>query len=270
MPVDPQVQAILEPMKAFTFPDLSTVEPALMRQLYAAGSGQRPAGEPVGDVAERGIPGPAGDVTVRIYTPFGDGPFPALVYFHGGGFVVCSLDSHDGSCRALGNAARCTVVSVDYRLAPEAKFPAPLEDCFAATRWVAENASSIGVDAARVAVAGDSAGGNLAAGVTLLARERGGPALCHQLLIYPVMNHAFDTASYTENAEGYFLTREMMRWFWGHYLETESDGLNPLASPLRAEDVSNLPPATVMTAEFDPLRDEGEAYLTRGGRGEVA
>ncbi len=183
MPVDPQVQAILEPMKAFTVPDLSTVEPALMRQLYAAGSGQRPAGEPVGDVAERGIPGPAGDVTVRIYTPFGDGPFPALVYFHGGGFVVCSLDSHDGSCRALGNAARCTVVSVDYRLAPEAKFPAPLEDCFAATRWVAENASSIGVDAARVAVAGDSAGGNLAAGVTLLARERGGPALCHQLLI---------------------------------------------------------------------------------------
>ena len=234
-----------------------------MRQMFEQLDEARVEGEPVAEVAERTIPGPAGDLTVRIYTPFGNGPFPVLTYFHGGGFVLCSLDSHDSICRVLTNAAHCTVVSVDYRLAPEAKFPSGPEDCFAATRWVAENANEIGADSGRLAIAGDSAGGALAAAVALMARDRGGPELVHQLLLCPVTNHAFDTASYRENANGYQLTGEMMRWFWGHYLETEADGRNFLASPLRAPEVSGLPPATVITAEFDPLRDEGEAYAAR-------
>lgn len=263
MPLDPQIAAILETLNATASLDLSTVSPVIMRQMFEQLDEARVEGEPVAEVAERTIPGPAGDLTVRIYTPFGNGPSPVLTYFHGGGFVLCSLDSHDSICRVLTNAAHCTVVSVDYRLAPEAKFPSGLEDCFAATRWVAENAAEIGADPGRLAIAGDSAGGALAAAVALMARDRGGPELVHQLLLCPVMNHAFDTTSYRENANGYQLTREMMRWFWGHYLETEADGRNSLASPLRAPDVSGLPPATVITAEFDPLRDEGEAYAAR-------
>jgi acetyl esterase len=155
------------------------------------------------------------------------------------------------------------VVSVDYRLAPEHPFPAAPEDCFAATRWVAANAASISADPDRIAIGGDSAGGNLAAAVALMAREHGGPALCHQMLVYPVTNHSFDTPSYTDNAEGYLLSRNAMRWFWGHYLSSDADGDNPLASVLRVEDLSGLPPAHVVTAEFDPLRDEGEAYASR-------
>ncbi len=262
MPLDPQLKAMLDSTAGFSLPDLTTLEPAVVRQMMEAGQ-PRLEGEPVREVRERAIPGPAGDLTVRIYTPFGNRPSPLLVYFHGGGFVLCGLDSHDSTCRALTNTARCTVVSVDYRLAPEARFPAAPEDCYSATRWVAENAAELGGDAARLAIAGDSAGGNLAAAVALMARDRGGPKLVHQLLIYPVTNYAFDTPSYAENAQGPVLTRKMMEWFWGHYLEGEEDGLNPLASPLRASDVSNLPPATLMTAEFDPLRDEGEAYAAR-------
>jgi acetyl esterase len=217
----------------------------------------------VDKVENRTIPGPDGPIPVRIYTPTGSGPHPLLVFFHGGGFVICSLDSHDGLCRALANEAACVVMSVDYRLAPEAKFPAAPEDCYAATCWAVAHAGEIGADPARVAIGGDSAGGNLTAVTALMARDRGGPALACQLLIYPVTDYAFDTGSYTENAEGYMLTRAAMRWFWGHYLDSESDGTNPLASPLRATDLSDLPPAFVITAEFDPLRDEGEAYAAR-------
>jgi acetyl esterase len=183
-----------------------------------------------------------------------------LVYFHGGGWVIGDIDTHDNTCRELTNAAGCVVVSVDYRLAPEHKFPAPLEDCYAATAWVAEHAANLGADPARLAVGGDSAGGNLAAAVCLLARERGRRTIVHQLLIYPVTDHDYFTASYRDNAEGYLLTREAMEWFWNHYLRTPADGKDPLASPLRSNNLSGLPPATVITAEFDPLRDEGEAY----------
>jgi acetyl esterase len=200
---------------------------------------------------------------VRIYTPEGAPPHPLLVFFHGGGFVICNVDSHDGTCRLLCNGAGCLVVSVDYRLAPEAKFPAAPEDCYAATCWAAENAAALGADPQRLAVAGDSAGGNLAAVVPLMARERGGPELAHQLLVYPVTNHAFDTPSYQEHAEGGLLSRKMMIWFWQHYLEKPEDGQNPLASPLRASDLRGLPSATVITAEYDPVRDEGEAYAAR-------
>jgi acetyl esterase len=154
-------------------------------------------------------------------------------------------------------------VAVDYRLAPEAKFPAAAEDCYAATCWIAENAAAQGFDPARIAVGGDSAGGNLAAVTAQLARDRGGPRLAHQLLVYPVIDCAFDTKSYLENAEGYFLTREMMRWFWHHYLEKPDHAADPYASPIRARSLAGLAPATVITAEYDPLRDEGEAYAAR-------
>jgi acetyl esterase len=223
------------------------------------------AGEPeeVGKVENRTIPGPAGEIPVRIYTPYGQGPFPSLVYYHGGGWVVGDLDGADVPCRLLTNRANCVVVSVDYRLAPEHKFPAAVEDAYAAAKWVVENAPSIQVDPARVAVGGDSAGGNLAAVVALMARDRGGPSLLYQMLIYPVTHHAYNTDSYRENAEGYFLTKDMMVWFWNHYLRDEQDGKNPYASPLLADNLSGLPPALVITAEYDPLRDEGEAYAER-------
>lgn len=263
MSLDPQAKAVLEQLGGGgASVDLTQVPAAIVREGFK-NLMPRAAGQPVAKVEDRSVPGPAGEIPVRIYAPAAAGPLPLLVYFHGGGFVVCDLDSHDGLCRSLTHATGCITVSVDYRLAPEAKFPAAPEDCFAATRWVAEHARELGGDAARLAVAGDSAGGNLAAVVALMARERGGPALVHQLLIYPVTDHGFDTASYKANAEGYFLTRDMMRWFWGHYLAKPEDGSHPHASPLRAPDLSGLPPATVVTAEYDPLRDEGEAYARR-------
>ena len=263
MSLDPQVKGVLDALAAAGMDALVDSSPAQARELFAGGA--LPAGsEEVARVENRALPGPAGEIPVRIYTPAGGAaPRPGLAYFHGGGFVIGSLDTHDGTCRQLANAAECVVVSVDYRLAPEHPFPAALEDCYAATRWIAERAGALGVDPARIAVAGDSAGGNLCAVVALLARERGGPALVHQLLLYPVTDYAFDTPSYAENADGYLLTRAMMAWFWNHYLETEADGANPLASPLRAASLAGLPRAHVITAEFDPLCDEGEAYAAR-------
>ena len=261
MPLDPAAKAILEPIAALPL-DFATIQPDVLRAAFTSIGPEAPA-QDITRVENRTIPGPAGDLAVRIYTPEGKGPHPGLVFFHGGGFVICSLDTHDGACRALANGAGCVVVSVDYRLAPEAKFPAAPEDCYAAIRWVADHGHEIGIDTSRIAVAGDSAGGNLAAVVSLMARERGGPQLRHQLLIYPVTNFAFDTPSYEENAEGYLLTRDMMKWFWQHYLERPGDGATYMASPLRADDLSKLPPATILTAEYDPLRDEGEAYAER-------
>lgn len=263
MPLDEemkQILAVLAPPGAPGLTDLSVAEArASMDALMAAS----PAPEPVGGVENRTIPGPAGEIPVRIYTPSRPGPHPVLVYFHGGGWVLGSLDTHDGTCRSLCNQAACVVVSVDYRLAPEHKFPAALEDCYAATRWVAEHAEDVNVDPRRVAVGGDSAGGNLTACVAQLARERGGPRLVHQLLVYPVTDARFDTPSYEENAAGFFLIRDGMKWFWGHYLNGEADAANPHASPLRAKSFADLPPATVLTAQYDPLRDEGEAYGKR-------
>ena len=261
MPLDPQARLVLDQLEAAGMPDFSSVDPTTARNLTAAGI--VPSTEAMAGIDDRTIPGPDGEIPVRIYTPDGTGPFGVLVYFHGGGWVICSLDSHDGICRTLANKVGCVVVSVDYRLAPEHPFPAAPEDCFAATSWVAANAASINADAGRIAIGGDSAGGNLAAAVAMMARQRSGPALCHQLLVYPVTDHSFDTASYSENAEGYLLSRDSMRWFWGHYLSSDADGDNPLASVLRSKDLSGLPPAHVVTAEFDPLRDEGEAYASR-------
>ena len=261
MPLDPQAKALLEAMPPI--PDFETLGVEGARAVMEQGAVAPAEVEEVARVEERALPGPAGDVPVRIYWPPGEGPHPGLVYFHGGGFVIGSLDTHDGSCRTLCNGAGCVVVSVDYRMAPEDPFPAAPEDCYAVTRWVAENAASLDIDATRLAVGGDSAGGNLTAVVTLMARERQGPALCFQLLIYPVTDCAFDTPSYSENAEGYFLTRDHMKWFWRQYLKDPGDGAHPHASPLRVEALGGLPPALCITAEFDPLRDEGEAYAVR-------
>jgi acetyl esterase len=206
------------------------------------------------------IPGPHGDIPARLFAP-GAGPgLPVLVYFHGGGWVLGDLDTHDGTCRTLAKLIDGIVISVDYRLAPEHKFPTPLDDCFAAALWAVENAAAIGGDPRRVAVGGDSAGGNLSACVALRARDEGKPRLVHQLLVYPVTDNRFETASYRDNAEGYFLTRSDMEWFWNHYLDKPADGANPYASPLRSTDLRGLPSATIITAEYDPLRDEGEAY----------
>ena len=225
-----------------------------------------PARKPtrVGNVTDRTIPGPASEIPIRIYAPVGAGPFPLLVYFHGSGFVLADLDTEDESCRALCKSVESIVVSVDYRLAPENKFPAAPDDCLAATRWVAMHAAELNGDPSRIAVAGDSAGGNLATVTALRIRDEGGPRLCGQALIYPVTAfHTPPTPSCLENADGYGLTRADMIWFWSHYLGDKSDSTNPYAAPLLAPDLRGLPPTLVITAEYDPLRDEGERYAER-------
>jgi acetyl esterase len=264
MPLDPQAQALLEQMAASGMPPLSGQDVATAREAVLAFAQLGGDPESVSRVEDRRIPGTDGTIPVRIYTPAGGGPFPVLVFFHGGGWVLCNIDTHDPVCRSLANAAECIVVSVDYRLAPEHKFPAASDDCYAATQWVMNSASLINGDADRVAVGGDSAGGNLAAVVALMARDRGGRAPIFQLLIYPVTDYYLPgTPSYQHNADGYFLTKDDMKWFWNHYLSNEADAANPCACPLRAASLTGLPSALVITAEFDPLRDEGESYAAR-------
>jgi acetyl esterase len=263
MPLDPQARQIIDATLALNLPPVEQMTPDQARESMRARTAALGPVEDVARVEEHRVGVPGGEITVRGYTPAGTGPRPALVFFHGGGWVIGDLDTHDGICRSLANAAGCVVASVDYRLAPEHKYPVAAEDAFAATRWVATRASRIGVDGRRLAVGGDSAGGNLAAAVTLMARERGGPALGFQLLIYPVTHHSFDTPSYRECADGYLLTRAGMGWFWSHYLRRVEDGQHPHASPLLARSLADLPAALVITAEYDPLRDEGEAYAAR-------
>jgi acetyl esterase len=262
MALDPGAAALLQQMAQTGAPpihQLPVPEARRMMQMMVAAA-PRPQ---VGRVEDRAIPGPAGEIPVRIYWPRSGQRVGLVVYYHGGGWVLGDLETHDATCRRLANASDCIVVAVDYRLAPEHKFPAAVEDCYAAALWAAENAASLGVDAARVAVAGDSAGGNLAAVVSLLGKQRGGPPLAHQALICPVTDFDFQRPSYQENAEGYLLTRQAMEWFWRQYLNDDAEGADPLASPLRAPDLRGLPPATVITAEYDPLRDEGEVYAER-------
>jgi acetyl esterase len=264
MPLDPAAAALLEQIEAAGLPPLNEMAPADARLAADGFIELAGPGEPVADVTDRVIPGPGGDIPVRIYTPEGEeAAWPCLVYLHGGGWVLGNLDSVDAICRILANRAGCKVVSIDYRLAPEHKFPAPLDDGYAAVEWVRDHAAELGVDPQRLAVGGDSAGGNLSAAIALKARDEAGPALRYQLLVYPVTDYHFGTASYQDNADGYLLTRDMMEWFWGHYLPSDDHGGNPLASPLRAADLSGLPAAMVVTAEYDPLRDEGEAYADR-------
>jgi acetyl esterase len=259
VPLDPQSKTILDLMAQMNVPDFSTLSPEEARKLF----GQMPRPQPptpVAGVEDRAVPGPGGEIPVRIYTPDSATPRAGLVYFHGGGWVIGDLESHDEVCRRLAARSGATVVATHYRLAPETRFPGAAEDCYAAARWVSENAGGLGIDPGRLAIGGDSAGGNLTAVVTQMARDRGGPSLRFQLLIYPVTDCDYETPSYIENADGYFLTRRAMRWFWDHYVPDPAERVHAYASPLRAESHSELPPALVITAEYDPLRDEGEAY----------
>jgi acetyl esterase len=263
MPLDPQVIKILKEAESLGLPVYQDLSPAEARQQMLD---QSPAVDPllsVNRVEDRSIPGPEGDIPIRLYYPAGDAPFPVLVYFHGGGWVIGDLDTHHGFCHALAKTGDCLVVAVDYRLAPEHRYPAAVEDAYAATKWVAENTELIQADPDRFAVCGDSAGGHLAAVVSLMARDRNGPRIDLQILIYPITDFSFDTPSYEENKEGYMLSRDLMKWFWNHFIENENQANEPYVSPLRAENLSGLPPALIVTAEYDPLRDEGEAYGQR-------
>ena len=262
MPLGQQEQAFIDQLAAAGGRGFHEMEVAEARQaILQLFQVENP--EPVAKVEDRTIPTPNGDLPIRLYTPEGDGPLPVLVFFHGGGWVVGNLESHDATCRALANAAGCITLAVDYRLAPEHKFPAAPEDCYEATKWAVLNAAALGGDPQRVAVGGDSAGGNLAAAVALMSGDRGAPSLAYQLLLYPVTNHSFDTESCQQNGEDYLLTKDSMVWFWDHYLENDEAGNAPYASPLQAKYVNSPPPGLVITAEFDPLRDEGEAYGKR-------
>ena len=278
MPLDRDTADVLHQLELMGTPELSELTPVAARGLSFSAPPVEPV--PVASAINRLIhaselPGTTDpsmasgflgatadhpDIPVRIYRPLVPTGKGALVYFHGGGWVLGDLDSHDDICRRLAGGAGITVISVDYRLSPETPFPGPLKDCYAATRWVAHNAAELEIDPHRIAVGGDSAGGNLAAAVALLARDESWPTIRFQLLIYPVTDARFDTPSYRDNATGYLLTEKTMRWFWDHYVPNLDDRSQGFASPLRADYYGALPPALVQTAEYDPLRDEGEAY----------
>jgi acetyl esterase len=263
--LDPTVRQLLEAAEAEGNPPLESFSPVEARQL-AADSLKLIGGtlEPVRSIQNLRIPGPDCEIPIRVYTPDAPAPRPALIYFHGGGWVVCDLDTHDVVCTAIANRAGSTVIAVDYRLAPEHKFPAAVIDSYAATAWVASNAEQLGVDPKRISVGGDSAGGNLAAVVSLKSRDSKGPAIALQVMVYPVTDlSSFSTPSYQEFGENHYLTKKEMEWFRENYLRNMDDARNPDASPLLAHDLSRLPPALIITAECDPLRDEGAAYAKR-------
>ena len=264
MPLDPDAEILLEMVRAANRPAFETVGAAEARLLFNAGRKVlAPDPMPVAETRDLALAGPGGPIPARLYRSAATDILPVLVFFHGGGWVVGDIESHDTGCRHLANRAECAVVSVDYRLAPEHKFPAAVEDCFAATIWVADNAAALGVDPGRLAVGGDSAGGNLAAVVSLLARDHGAPRIGYQLLIYPATDAAMQHDSIARFAEGYVLTRATMRWFYEQYLRSPEDAGDWQASPLIASDLSGLPPAFILTAGYDPLCDEGDAYAAR-------
>jgi acetyl esterase len=263
VPLDPQIQAMRDqrerdnvpPLYAMSLTEARAADLASIR----AGGGEP---EPVHEVANVTIAGPAGDLPLRLYRPASERPLPTLLYFFGGGWVLGTIDTADGVARSLANSSGALVAVVGYRLAPEHPFPAAIDDCYAAVRWVAEHAEEIGADPARLAVGGDSAGGNLAAGVTLRART-GGPALAGQLLVYPNTDQLADDESMRASGDPFLFNRHSVAWYRQHYLAGPGDAASPLASPLRADSLAGLPPALVITAEYDPLRDQGEAYARR-------
>jgi acetyl esterase/lipase len=263
--LDPTVRLLLQAIEAQGNPAFESLAPADARKL-AVESLKPVAGmpEPVRSIENLRIPGPDGEIPIRVYTPDTPAPRAGFLYFHGGGWVLCDLDTHDVPCAAIARRAGAVVVSVDYRLSPEHKFPAAVTDSYAATTWVTENAGKLGIDRNRICVGGDSAGGNLAAVVALKSRDANGPKIALQVMVYPVTDlSSFDTASYREFADGYQLTKIEMEWFRDMYLADPEDARSPDASPFLARDLHGLPPALVITAECDPLRDEGEAYAKR-------
>ena len=263
MPVDPQVQAFLEELAATQSKPFYEMTPAEARQV--TWDFRELAGKPevVQKVDYEFIPGPTADLPVRIYYPSQDDTalvLPGLIYFHGGGWVLNNIASVDSVSRAICNRTGCVVVAVNYQKAPEHKYPIPLNDCYAATQWVFENAEPLGIDACQVGVIGDSAGGNLAAAVTLKARDERGPQIACQVLVYPATQYGWDTPSYHANAKGYLLERPLMEYFWKHYAPDLADGSDPYLAPLAATSHADLPPALVVSAELDPLCDDGEQY----------
>lgn len=266
---DAQMQAVLDELAALGPKPIDKLSPQEARkqpgpadavQSLLKKRGKDLGPEPVGDVTNRAIPTPAGALPIRVYRPKGDGPFPVLVYWHGGGWVLADLDTYDATPRALCNAAQCVVVSCDYRHAPEHPYPAAAEDAFAAYQWVLKNTADLKGDATRIAVAGESAGGNLAAVTAQQARDKGVPMPVYQLLVYPVTNTDFDTPSYRQYADAKPLNKPMMKWFFAHYIGGRLTAPTPYVMPLTAKDLSKLPPATIITAEIDPLRDDGKMY----------
>jgi acetyl esterase len=266
MPLDPQIEFVIGLVKQANAPEFWQLTPGQGREQYLLRVEKLKAREPIHRTADRRIPGPGGEIAIRIYTPREAQPgerLPVLVWYHGGGFVIGNLDTHDSACRLLANQADCIVVSVDYRLAPEFKFPAAVEDAVAALKLVALHATEIGGDPARLAVGGDSAGGNLATVAAILARDAGFPKLAFQLLVYPCVAPEPETASHHKFAQGYVLTRNTITWFYKQYLRSQADTRDFRFGPLIADDLSNLPPALVLTAGYDPLRDEGVEYAKR-------
>ena len=269
MPVDPELQVLLTLMSGADPIKLDGPEAAgPLREMMNGLNSLLGAGPSSVSTEDHAAPGPLGEVPIRIYRPHGVERPPVVVYIHGGGFVLGNVEGSDRDCRLLAEGAGCLVASVEYRLAPEHPFPAASDDCVAAIRWVAENAGALGADPTRLAIGGDSAGGNLAAVTALRARDEGGPSICFQLLIYPVVDQTSTMddphfASLTENSDGYMLDGSMMEWFRRCYVPDPSDRANPYVSPLLASSHVGLPPALVMTCEYDPLRDEGEAYAKR-------
>jgi len=267
MPLDPQIQALLAAAKAAGLPEMWQLTPDQAREQYKLRVRRLDVkDEPIHRVSDRLIPGPDRPIPLRVYEPRSARPderLPVLLWFHGGGFVIGDLETHDSACRRLAKEGDCLVVAVDYRLAPESKFPAAVEDCMAALRWVALQGAEIGADVMRIGVGGDSAGGNLAAVCALLARDEGFPKLSHQLLIYPCTAPEPETRSHKLFAEGHLLTRKTITWFYAQYLRNSRDTQDFRFGPLIADDLAGLPPAFVLVAGFDPLRDEGVQYATR-------
>jgi acetyl esterase len=259
---DPALKSMIDAIFPPDGPDWRTMAPAAYRAALKETQEPDPP-YPLARIENLTVPGAAGPIAARLYADSHAPNLPCILYIHGGGWVICDLDSHDLLARGLARESGCAVLSIDYRLAPEHPFPAGLMDCRAALIWLRDHGESLGLDGSRLAVAGDSAGGNLAGALCLLMRDEAPGLIRHQALIYPVTDNDFDCASYREYADDYGLTRDEMIWFWRHYLAKPEDADHPHVSILRAPDLSNLPPATVTSAEFDVLRDEAEAYAQR-------
>jgi acetyl esterase/lipase len=257
--LQPDVAMVLEMMEMLELPPLESMSPADARAFMEASAAMRPPGPDVGEVIDGVLPGAGGDLPYRLYRPATPGPHPIVVYFHGGGWVLGSHESDDPFCRDLCDRSGAIVISVDYRHAPEHRFPAAAEDAFAAVRWIADHGIELGGIPGELAVGGWSAGGNVATVAARMARDAGGPDIVGQLLVNPVTDSDMTRPSYRDNAEGYILTKPLMEWFWDHYMDG-ADRADPRVAPLRADDLSGLPPAVIVTSQFDPLRDEGQAY----------
>ena len=264
MPLDPQAQKILDVAKALGLPPVNHLPVAQAHDRMAKALTYTGEPEAVSHVENMAIDGPAGPLGLRHYRPSTSMLLPGILFFHGGGWVLNDLNTHDHLCRALANQSGCAVIAVDYRLAPENRFPAAIDDAWCAMQWVHGNAARVGIDSARLGIAGDSSGATTAAVISCLARDAGAPHLSCQVLLYPVTDHwSADTASYREVGSGYSLSRDLMIWFWDLYLQPGADLFDPRVCPLRARDLHGIPPTLILTAEFDPLRDEGEEYARR-------